>query len=244
VLHADGDSIGDLLKGMDQDRHIDFSRQLAQEFAEKVGDVVKSKLGDLVFAGGDDVLALLPLDRALEGAKAVQECFNSAMSPWAARNGMARTPTISIGLAVVHITENLQGAIELSAEMEEEAKAINKDKNAFAICIRTRGGQDRRFACKWDGVNGSSAFSELLDITSEMRKTTVPRGFGFEVTEQAELLNRVGAKAWAVPAAYNHICSKKDGTAPELPGWVTEVADLKAFGQMLEIATFITRGTN
>lgn len=55
--------------------HLQFSEALANFGLYTAGNIVKAHAGRLIYAGGDDVLALLPADRALACAKALRRAF-------------------------------------------------------------------------------------------------------------------------------------------------------------------------
>jgi len=68
----DGDDIGKHMSSSEKQRAI--TEGLAQ-FTRRVPDLVFAHDGFLVYAGGDDVLALLPIDTALSCACALSETF-------------------------------------------------------------------------------------------------------------------------------------------------------------------------
>ncbi len=66
ILAADGDRMGELLDKMQAlPAHQNISKALAN-FATGVPDIIRKHQGHCVYAGGDDVLALLPLHTAIE----------------------------------------------------------------------------------------------------------------------------------------------------------------------------------
>jgi CRISPR-associated protein Cmr2 len=69
VLVADGDKMGEALSALDlAGDHREFSQKLA-EFADEAKNIVTNCNGVLVYAGGDDVLAFLPVDKCLDCAR-------------------------------------------------------------------------------------------------------------------------------------------------------------------------------
>lgn len=261
VMHADGDSMGKALSRLTTEtEHTKFSETLAAEFADDVETVIKEHDGELVFAGGDDVLAMLPLDTAIGAALAIRKTFQDAMANLQDAINILRqeefntvlrqeefntVPTISMGLAIVHITENLQSAVRLSEAMEKRAKDLS-GKDALAVCAMTRGGSQRIVACKWDDPNGANV--GLLDsIISDMAKGDAPRGFAYEVLNEARRLkSHKISQHWAPRGGYERIKSKKSEhkNVPDLPDWVKCADSLEQFGDMLALSIFWTRGEN
>jgi CRISPR-associated protein Cmr2 len=70
LLLMDGDSLG---------KHIDTAplalATALKDFIDQVPGIVQARSGFLVYAGGDDVLALLPMDEALGCALALRQCY-------------------------------------------------------------------------------------------------------------------------------------------------------------------------
>src|SRR5690606_4225631 len=75
VLVADGDRMGEYLGTLTSaDAHRQFSSRL-EEFARQAGETVRGHRGVLVYSGGDDVLAFLPVDLALACADQLRRDF-------------------------------------------------------------------------------------------------------------------------------------------------------------------------
>ena len=69
ILVADGDKMGAAIAALcSPEEHRDFSRDLAG-FADEARKIVNDHNGVLVYAGGDDVLAFLPVDKCLDCAR-------------------------------------------------------------------------------------------------------------------------------------------------------------------------------
>lgn len=158
LLHADGDRMGEAIDHQSQQgmpAHRALSNRLALEFAASVRGIVEHhQQGCLVYAGGDDVLALLPLHTALPCAKALAQTFQKAMKDF--RTTHDHSPTLSVGLAIVHHLEPLQDALELVRRTERFAKEgprdtpFEKKRNALALAYSPRSGSERMVRGRWD----------------------------------------------------------------------------------------------
>lgn len=148
VLHADGDFMGGLISKITRkDKHREFSGILA-EFAGEAKDIVNSHFGSLVYSGGDDVLAFLPLDKALECADKLRAKFASLLKPIADEvlDPDDAKPSFSVGIAIGHFQAPLQTLVEWSRRAEKAAKQ-RKDhgkvvKNALAVHLHTHSAGD------------------------------------------------------------------------------------------------------
>lgn len=173
VLAMDGDNIGAALTRqneegaamVDADFHRLFSSSLAEFAQKKVSAIVNEYGGKLIYAGGDDVLALLPLhvnkkDEELSGANIATAVDCAAKLGTAFREamqGIRMGMTVSAGLALVHSTAPLQDAVAAARRAESRAKSA-LGRNAFSISLMKRSGEIIEWGAKWN-----SGAQELLD---------------------------------------------------------------------------------
>ena len=153
LLLADGDRMGALLdRAQSADQHRRISQAL-DEFARQVPACVRGWRGHCIYAGGDDVLALLPLDRALACADDLQRRFRKALAPVADALGSDTPPTLSAGLAFAHRLEPLGRVRGWAKEAEELAKKGFRGeapRNALAVLVSPRSGAPVRWRRHWD----------------------------------------------------------------------------------------------
>lgn len=155
LLQADGDRMGKVIDNLKTESlHRQFSQALTR-FAGSVSTTVENCGGSLVYAGGDDVLAFLPLHRAIECAQKLATDFEQAMKigkdelgDYLFSDDSGKTPTLSAGLVVAHHLDPLSDVLELARQAEMLAKSID-DKNALAITVSKRSGVDRTVKGKW-----------------------------------------------------------------------------------------------
>ncbi|GIW04706.1 MAG: type III-B CRISPR-associated protein Cas10/Cmr2 [Thermomicrobiales bacterium] len=135
VLHADGDRMGAAISALrTPEAHQAFSQRLSR-FASEARQIVAQHSGALIYSGGDDVLAFLPLDTALACADALRRRFDQTVNDGS--TGEARV-TLSVGLAIGHYGEHLQELVQWSRDAEKAAK--NAGRNALAVALHTRSG--------------------------------------------------------------------------------------------------------
>ncbi len=130
--------------------HAALSEALTNFALHFVGAIVKEHRGTLIYAGGDDVLALLPTENALACACKLNDTYRQ---DWAQdekgreRLLMGCEATASAGLAVVHYKEDLRAALQAAREAEKQAKNAGRD----ALCVRLvrRSGEDSSAVVGW-----------------------------------------------------------------------------------------------
>ena len=155
VLAFDGDHMGVLVdkqkdKGKDGIR--DISASLSKFALGNVPNIIKEHDGHLIYAGGDDVLAVLPSSKAVACAEKIHDAFHAA-----GNFGLDG----SCGIAVGHFKAPLQMLVKSAQRMEGVAK--NKyGRGALAIAVYKRSGEILEWGCKWD--------SKSLELMKEVTK--------------------------------------------------------------------------
>ncbi|MBC7123140.1 MAG: type III-B CRISPR-associated protein Cas10/Cmr2, partial [Pseudothermotoga sp.] len=172
-----------------------YHRQLSRTlgiFSSLVESVVERNEGMLVYCGGDDVLALLPADKALKCANELRKLFRGEGiglevdgHKYEAENGilhvdgkrfaplMGERATISAGISVVHHKFPLQVAVKLAREAEEKAKE-DYGRDSFVVHFVRRSGQITEVGSKWK-VGGLDVVEELECLFNLMIELNVSR---------------------------------------------------------------------
>jgi CRISPR-associated protein Cmr2 len=149
-----GAAIDALAQQGGQAAHAALSQAL-EVFAGGAATTVANHGGSLIYSGGDDVLALLPLHGSLSCARTLHDDFSKALSKSVASLPVGVTrPTLSVGLAIVHHLEPFGEAREWAKKAEQTAKAYRSDggiqpKNALAILVVPRSGAETTVVDSW-----------------------------------------------------------------------------------------------
>ena len=149
ILQADGDRMGQAISHlMSRQAHQDFSKKLAG-FAASVKMIVEEKSqGCLIYAGADDVLAMLPLHTALTAAQTIRDSFMSHMKPINDTIPADEQCTLSVGLGIGHFLEPMEDLLEIGAAAEKQAKTAGR--NRLCVTLSPRGGTNVTFMNHWD----------------------------------------------------------------------------------------------
>jgi CRISPR-associated protein Cmr2 len=162
VLHMDGDQMGKRLTGLpDLPAHQDFSSQLATFASEGAATTIRyygGQMGQLVYSGGDDVLALLPLRHALRCADELRKLFQQMTGC-----------TTSAGIAITPANLPLDRALELAREAEEAAKE-KYGRNAVVVLEAHGGGQMREAGGKWTIIDFIVQLQALFESKTLSKK--------------------------------------------------------------------------
>lgn len=143
VIALDGDHMGETLSGFaTKGQHRAFSEKLAT-FARSVQ--IAPEDGLLIYAGGDDVLAVVRATRAIPLAQKLAEDFKSEIG----ESGV----TASAGVAIGSAKAPLQDLIREAHAAEGRAKHVY-GRDALAVSVLKRSGEILHWGGKWE----SSAF--------------------------------------------------------------------------------------
>lgn len=137
IVKADGDKMGKAISTLTTiEGHQNFSDELAA-FACQAREIVKKHDGACVYAGGDDVLALLPLETCLTCARKLADSFADSFAKTKEALKEEDHPTLSVGIAVGHFLEPLEDLLRFADEAERMAK--EPDRDGLAVVVRSRG---------------------------------------------------------------------------------------------------------
>jgi len=165
ALMLDGDNMGDHFRRASPKEFDQISGELQRFALELVPREIQKYLGgqngiDLeqpVYAGGDDVLALLPLfasdgQTILDFAEKLNGAFSSLKMPESEDNPDLTT---SAGLVIAHYKADLQDVLSAARAAEKAAK--NAERNRLAIVAMRRSGEHSQAVLKWDKVPSLSS---------------------------------------------------------------------------------------
>ena len=182
ILKADGDRMGVLFSratSAEQSRKISLK---LHEFASEVRQIVRCHRGHAIYAGGDDVLALVPLAQALDCSRALAKSFKKALDGIAEDMGIcsAERPTLSVGLGIGHLMEPLGSLRDRADRAEHAAKGDDEDtpRNALAIKLGIRSGAEISWRTQW---NDKDAFDALDQFTEAYRDGKLPTRVAYDL---------------------------------------------------------------
>lgn len=156
VLMLDGDEMGKWMSGAKPDpvrlpltlaRHVSLSQVLTILAREVMPALLDDWPGVLVYAGGDDLLALGPVKGVLPAAQRLQTGFREGL-PAQGLLGFGPEASISAGLVLAHHHDSLEMVLETAREAERQAKD-SLGRNALQIVIRFSAGSAVCGGYKW-----------------------------------------------------------------------------------------------
>ena len=142
------DKAGSVKRLLTPSYHLQFSEALANFAMHKARAVVESHGGELIYAGGDDVLAILPAKQAVACAEALRAAFRTDFDGGKLYPGACCE--VSCGLAVGHVNAPLQMLVHEARQAERRAKR-DYGRAALAVSLYKRSGEIIEWGCKWKG---------------------------------------------------------------------------------------------
>lgn len=150
--------------------HAAISESLGDFAIYGVASIVNQNNGRLIYAGGDDVCAVMPVETVLETAQKIQRYYNSAFQiikpdnsitqvrkTWKIEKGKLSINlgtgegiSISAGILLCHHKENLSMMIKAAHNLLDSEAKEKSGRNVCAIELRKRSGGSRFFTRKWD----------------------------------------------------------------------------------------------
>jgi len=156
--------------------HSAFSRRLSDFALNNVRSIVEEDFfGKLIYAGGDDVLAFLPVEDAFLCAANLQEKF---------KNLFGEKGSMSAGIVFVHHKYPLQMALNEVRDAERKAKKCY-GREACCLKLIKNSGESRRVGIKW-GSDEMKFFENLVSIYSNSENSNdkenqqLPSKFGYD----------------------------------------------------------------
>ncbi len=172
VLMMDGDSLGAQMSDLNKQQAISSA---LNHFTNGVADIVEQHSGFLIYAGGDDVLALLPLEYALNCANALRNHYLDSFKQhgqYSTANAQGQVQsTLSGAIEYAHIKMPLG---KILADAHQLLDAVAKDeygRDAIAVRVWKPGGQHLQWAMPWQYAVNEDNQVILNELANDFRKT-------------------------------------------------------------------------
>lgn len=176
IILLDGDNMGEQIKRcLDQsnpeESHKAFSQKLSC-FSEHVRSSMRA--GTLIYSGGDDVMALVPLVNALPMAQQLANDFRK----------ITEGSTASAGIAIAHHLYPLYAALEAARQAERDAKRV-QDKAAVCVYVLKRSGEQSYLRSSWTSLDGN-----FNDLVTRFKEGSISSRFAYDAICSAYALNQ------------------------------------------------------
>ncbi len=197
ILLMDGDSLGSHMADKSKQKSISTS---LDAFTQAVPAVVERHNGFLIYAGGDDVLAILPLEDALQCAAAVRACYLQSFKA----SGIPTTISAAVNFA--HVKMPLGKVLSDSHDLLDAVAKDGAGRDAVAVRVWKPSGMVLQWAQPWEIALASQDASRttLEELTDTFRRTVEASDarfsskFFFKIEQQFALLNPAAGQRTAL----------------------------------------------
>ena len=160
LLLMDGDNLGKTKQEMGGDAG-KLSEALAA-FTQAVPEIVIRHNGFLVYAGGDDVLAILPLEDALPCALEIRQTYMTVFKD------KAKDASISAGIQFAHMKSPLTAILKDAHSLLDDVAKEQTGRDAIAVRVWKPGGEQYTWAMRWD--DGDGAVAKLTGLVQSFQR--------------------------------------------------------------------------
>lgn len=238
IIVLDGDNMGKKVNEcLTEAAHTELSRKLAA-FAGGVKAIVEKQYqGNLIYNGGDDVLALAPLSSAFRLARTLASSFKEVTGE-----------TASAGIAIVHHLSPLGAALQAARAAEQQAKQV-EGKNAVCVHFLKRSGEALEMRSPWAAVGDT--FVEVVRLfNGDAQGAPLSGKFAYDVLHAGYALPDADDKCRAELKRLlkRHQAPDPERWAEQLHQWMTclpgkdeELNKAEELGHWLVFARFVAQ---
>jgi CRISPR-associated protein Cmr2 len=166
LLIMDGDSLGSQMS--DPAKQQGISRAL-NAFTQDAPAIVQQHDGFLIYAGGDDVLALLPMDTAISCARALALVYQTCFAKVKGNTSLAST--LSGAIQFAHYRTPLMKIVSQAHQLLDDVAKDQTGRDALAIRINKPGGLHAQWAMPWQSLYPNNSNTSLLDTALNLFAT-------------------------------------------------------------------------
>lgn len=158
LLLADGDQLGKLVREAGSEA---VSSALAK-FTQGVPNIVRSRHGVTVYAGGDDVLALLPVDGAVECARELEQLYRRCFGEVPA--------TLSSSVVCAHVSDPLSPTLREAHRLLDEVAKTQNGRASLVVAVRQRGTVAIEWATTWERTSVDGTRKDAVSCLEDLRR--------------------------------------------------------------------------
>ncbi len=160
VLVMDGDNLGVQLR---DSHNAQIIAKALDTFTQNVQKVVKASNGFLIYAGGDDVLAILPLEDAIPCALELRKCYMGAFDA----TSLSQKQSISAAICYPYIKTPLTSALAQAHTLLDDIAKERTGRNAIAIQVIKPGGKGPCWSMPWQRAVTEANDTLVLDALAQ-----------------------------------------------------------------------------
>ncbi len=159
LLLADGDRLGQMVASAGSE----FVSSALAKFTRAVPDIVQKAHGVTVYAGGDDVLALLPLEGALDCAREMERAYRQSF-------GSAVTATLSVAVVFAHARDPLNRILAEAHRLLDEVAKEENGRSSLAAGVYRGGAAALQWATTWERSSSEGTRKDAVECLRDVSR--------------------------------------------------------------------------
>lgn len=186
ILMMDGDSLG---KSMSDPKLQTIITKKLGYFTQNVSSIVEECNGFLIYAGGDDVLAILPLEDAIPCAVKLRTNYEGCF----ATTDMEGKTSLSGAIEFVHVKTPLTQVLADAHQLLDDIAKEKSGRDALAIRVWKPGGKHLEWSQPWEVAlfDTEKTYVERLADDFQQQDETFSSKFLYKIRDYFTLLNPV-----------------------------------------------------
>ncbi len=241
LIVFDGDNMGKRVSAcptVDDSRNFSQTLDLFSSRVQQMSAPGNPDQASVIYNGGDDVMAMVPLSRAIPFALKLADAFYQCTG----NSGSA-------GIVVAHHTYPLSAVLRTAHDAEFLAKEV-PDKNAVCVQVLKRSGETLTVSGHW-----ADLMPVFENIVNHLKTKALSSKFAYEVEAEARTVTAIpDPQAWdamlrrLINRHRTNQLANPASVAQELTQWAQNLentqpaAGLHQLGQWLLLARFIAMG--
>ncbi len=215
LLLADGDSMGNLLGVMDDPTRLS---ECLGRFSTGVSKIIcpENRNGRVVYAGGDDVFALLSAETALAAADQLRHAYADAFVD----QGVDLQATLSVAIVYAHWRYPLKQVIRFAHQLLDDVAKDQTGRDSLAVAVLQGGGLRSIWSAPWNVIRGKRdgcvSFDSLInrfatadDELSQSESAAINSSFLYSLRKQYSALM---PNASDLPGKYQSVAEATKGS--------------------------------
>lgn len=187
LLMADGDRMGKFIAAAGSaGDHEKITRAVAG-FADTATRILRKNGGQVVYAGGEDVMAMLPLSAVLQTPRELAESFRRQVGPLADALKVKEKPTLRVGTAIAHVLEPLgviRGWADAAEKFAKGEAGTAQQGDALGLVLHIRIGHE--LALRLPFAQDDGGFAALGAWFDAYRQGAFPARLGYDARAVAD----------------------------------------------------------
>lgn len=162
MLLMDGDNMGKLMGEFEEEK---ISKALSA-FTKDVREIVRIRDGVTIYAGGDDVLAMLPMPEALSCALSLSQIYVKhfhEVIPEA-------KATISAGLVFSHYHIPLSTVMREAHDILDDVAKEQNDRGSIAVSVLKNSGKYCQWTVTWNRLTDENGRDRIDDLVFKVQE--------------------------------------------------------------------------